>query len=1070
MSTINANVADYLTQIEQLTSTNLQILKTINDSFFTKKNHLFAEVDNTTYVIPSFISLENKINMLQENFENLIKAPETSEAYFNFDGNTRAIEVRKYSHVPDSIVLPTVSSYNIESNDIFKDFLTPVPYINLDLPYLPNDIVEVNVKKIVAKSDSLKTLFKSKLIYTKELKDENGNVIKENGVVKTETLQHNSINETYGNIYKLLLNYTENVDYVEYDTIYKLPVRKNIGTSTYVIESVVSDVIDDDLNELITLKLRNNLNDSSLNNKLTYKLFDDTIEKQLQVGDYLINYDGTGKVMITDIRPATNTITVKVVNGEYLNFLGTDSYDTDSDKDIHDMSKLRFYAAIDFDADKYIKVPLEEDQYVFVAVAALNSRMNVQSSWGTGIVIDTYSLKNNDVKFNTYYNANVKNIGDVLFEMTSMITSPITSLSQDAFERLSALKPGLTSNMLSVMQINKHLNNSSTVKNIRDAYNQKKSAEIQLAEVQTQINTINEQLTSISFDDTNNTRNVYSAQLSSLNNQKNELLTTINNAINSISLNVNSAEIPIENAKYRIRGFYVPNLGTVNDVVANDHVIGIQVQYRYKNTSTELGTATSMTSASGNTTYIYSDWNVMNSFNKSKIAKCVDGIYKYEYEASNEDKNEPSYNQIDIPISQGETVDVRIKVLYDFGQPYINMTSDWSEIVNISFPSEFAADVPVLTIIEENNNDIETNRFTNILETSGTNDHINDKVVDQNITYYHKPDHIASGFYTDERKIIPLKDKLVSMANDIALLKSDIFGIGGNCRVSISIGDDDTIIYSDRENTITLESYNNFSSTTGSYQDGQSSIGSWDLIDVEDKDNKSVNGAYIFQNGIVSTMMNLSISNTGDTALKLYSIFPGNRNVKLNTTSSSYVKKDSYCSGTNDGVWFKYQYGSDVNKLQTQNQFITFRMKDAWTGEEYYKPNADSKSNNIQNSKKIATLAVSDKLGMVVYPYVNTKYGLCVDSDDAKSYLVINPGEEVIIPIFCSFVATNTNTSIKKTISFDLRTSLYGDPVNYSFTVVGKNTASIQDRLALANKRRFWDRFTNTIKYNSTVK
>lgn len=330
MSTIKANIVDYLTQIENLTNTNLQILKTINDSFFTKKNHLYAEVDNTTYVIPSFISLENRINMLQENFENLVKAPETGEAYFNFDGNTRAIEVRKYNHVPDSITIPTVSTYNVEQNDIFKDFMTPVPYINIEIPYIPNDIVEVNVKKIVAKSDALKAAFKAKLMY----------------VSGEETLQHSSVNESYGNIYKMLLNSVEDVDYVEYDTIYKLPIRQNIGTGSYVIESVVSDMIDEDLNELITLKLRG---------KLTYKLFNDTIEKPLQIGDELINYDGTGKVVITDIKTATNTITVKVVNGEYLNFIGTDSYDTNNDTDIHDLSKLRFHAAYDFSSDKYIK-------------------------------------------------------------------------------------------------------------------------------------------------------------------------------------------------------------------------------------------------------------------------------------------------------------------------------------------------------------------------------------------------------------------------------------------------------------------------------------------------------------------------------------------------------------------------------------------------------------------------------------------------------------------------------------------------------------------------------------------
>lgn len=1053
MSTINTNIADYLRQIETLTNTNLQILKTLNDSFYTRKNHLFAEVDNTTYVIPSFISLENKINMLQENFENLVKAPETCEAYFNFDGNTRAIEVRKYSHVPDAITLPTVSSFKIENNDIFKDFMTPVPYINLELPYLPNDIVEVNVKKIVPKSDALKSIFKSKLAYTEDVKDANGNVI------ETVTLYNQSVNSSHGDIYKTLLNYVEDKDYVEYDTIYKLPVRKNIGTAKYVIESVVSDVITDDLDELITLKLRNNLTDTkTYSNKLTYRLFDDTIEKQLQAGDELINFDGTGKVKVVEVKPATSTIVVKVVNGEYLNFLGTDSYDTNNDTDVHDLSKLRFYAAIDFDADKFIKVPLEEDQYVFVAVAAVNSRMNVQSSWGTGILVDTYSLTNGDMKFKTYYDANVKNIGDVLFEMTSMITSPITELSEDNFNSLCSLVPAINKDTLSVMQINKHLNNSDTVKNIRTAYNQKKLSETELSEVQTKIDDINAQLTNISFDDTTGVRSIYTAQLTKLNNRKNELNNAINTAINNISLNVNSAEVPIENAKYRIRGFYIPKLNNVGSIITDDHIIGIKVQYRYKNTSTELGNATSMSGLNGET-YIYSDWNNMNSFNKSKIAKCVDGIYTYKYEDNNENINEPSYNQIDIPISQGESVDIRVKVIYDFGQPYINMTSGWSEIINIPFPDEFAKDVPILTIIEENNNDIETNRFNNILINAGVDSHVNDMITDQNTVYYHKPDNIASGFYTEERRVIPLKDKLLSMSNDIAVLKNDIAGATGNCKVSLSIGDTSTVIYSDRENNITLEPYNSFIETTNAND-----------TETKKADTLSTNGAYTIQNGIVSTMINISISNVGDTAMKLYSVFPGNRNIRLNHTQSSYVKKGAYCNGQSEGIWFKYQHGSDDNKLQTQNQFITFRMTDAWTGAAYYSLNASVKDNNMQNSRTIPIIGQDEKLAMAIYPYVSTKHGLCIDSDDARSYTVINPGETLVVPMYCAFVAKNSNSAIQKTISFDLRTSLYHDPVNYSFTVIGKNTATVQDKLTTSNRKRFWDRLIEPMKYNMTFK
>jgi hypothetical protein len=1044
MSSIKST-ADYLAQIETLTSTNLQILKALNDSFFTKKNHIYAEVDDTTFVIPSFISLENKINMLQENFENLVKAPETSEAYFNFDGNTRAIEVRKYNYTPDSIVMPTVEKYSIDSNDVFKDFMTPVPYINLDLPELPNDIVEINVKKIVPKSDILKETFGNLLSYI--TKDDNGNDI---------VNYHISSNVSYADVYKLLLNYKEDVDFIEYDTIYKLPIRKNIGNATYVIESVISDIIDDDLNEIITLKLRNNLTDSKYTNKLTYKLFNETIEKSLQVGDELVNFDGTGKVVITEVKPISNTISVKVVNGEYLNFLGTDTYDTDSDKDIHDLSKLRFYSPVDYASDKFIKIPLEEDKYVFIAAAPLNSRMNVQSSWGKGVIINTHKLTNSIDKtpFKTYYDANVKNIGDVLFEMTSMITSPITKLSQDEFERLTSYKPVISENNLNVMQINKHLNNSDTVKNIRDAYNQKKLAESELNDVQKSILDINTQLSSISFDNGDGMKALYNAQLSKLNEKKNELTTVINNAIKSISLSVNSAEIPIENAKYRIRGFYVPDN-------YKDNVIGIKVQYRYKNTSTELGNATSINGESGEA-YIYSDWNNLNTFNRSKIAKCENGNYNYSYELPNEDKNEPSYNQIDIPISQGESVDIRLKLLYDFGQPYINVTSDWSDIINIKFPDEFAKDVPVLTIIEENNNDIETNRFNTILEDSGVNVHIKDSIIDQNIIYYHKPDNIASGFYTSERRIIPLKDKLLSLSNDIAEIKSSVLGTTGTYRISVSVGNNDNTIYSDRDNNIIFEAYNSFSDVTTIKNENGNIEGSVSNIDA----------AYTFNNKIVSVMANIHIINTGDTTMKLYSLFPGNRNVKLNNTTAKCFKKSDYCNNTNEGIWFKYQNGSDVNKLQTQNQFITFRMNDPWTGKEFYKSNADAYSDNIQDSTKIDNVNSDQEIAMVVYPYVSTKHGLCIDSDDARSYLIINPGEEIIVPLYCEYKVSKPNSLINKTISFDLRTSLYNDPVNYTFTLTAKNTTTVSDKLTLLNKNNIWNRLTKSAstKHITTIK
>ena len=68
-----ASVTEYLNRLQNLTETNLEILQAINDSFFSKKDHLSVNINNTTYAIPSFLSLENKINYLKENFENLMR-------------------------------------------------------------------------------------------------------------------------------------------------------------------------------------------------------------------------------------------------------------------------------------------------------------------------------------------------------------------------------------------------------------------------------------------------------------------------------------------------------------------------------------------------------------------------------------------------------------------------------------------------------------------------------------------------------------------------------------------------------------------------------------------------------------------------------------------------------------------------------------------------------------------------------------------------------------------------------------------------------------------------------------
>lgn len=1041
-----ASVTEYLNRLQNLTETNLEILQAINDSFFSKKDHLSVNINNTTYAIPSFLSLENKINYLKENFENLVHAPETGEAYFTFDGNSRAIQVRSYIQTPPGLVLPNVSNFQISKNDIFKDFLTPIPHITLSLSTLPNDITSVVVKKIIPRNNALLSFFQNKV----------GDNI--------------SISQSFSDLYKILLNYKKGEDYIEYDTIQKMPIRKNIGNSTYVIQTIIKDEVDTNLDNYITIKLRNNLEDP-YSNTLTYKLFDETIEKNLSVGDELVTFDGSAKMVITELRPNTNVITVKVLNGEYLNLV-----ESKDDDQISDLSKLRFYSPIDFDEDKYIQIPLEEDQYIFVSVAALNDRMNIQSPWGTGLMLNVYGLKNGEESFQTYYRENVKNIGDILYEITSMMDNNLTKFSKEEFSRLVSIKPIINKSDLLVHQINKHLNDSESIKNIRTLYSQKKEYQNKLNEIQEQITIKNDELATISFDDTTNMRSIYVSQLTNLVSQKNELINVINKTIDEISVAANNSEIPIENAKYRIRGFFntVGFLKSIGKEFINEHVKGIQVQYRYKNHDSVQGNALSI-----NDSFIFSDWNNLSTFQKVKTATYKDG-YKFKLEEDNYNINEPSYNQIDIPISQGESVDIRLRIEFDYGSPFVQITSDWSDIVNIEFPDEFLKDVQITSILTENKLDLENNRFNDIINDKGIPNHIDDKVQDQDMIYFHKPENISSGFYTTERRIIPLKDKLSAMDATIIALQDEILGSqSDNISVSVMNGENSYALNPYQVNNISVAAYDVFSKTDDNTQEENDEV---------------IDGNYVYKDKIVTVVLNIALTNTSDHTVKLYSMFPGSRSLTINELANiksgldiyDYVGDSKRELDDEDekfepkyGVWLNYfEDNEDKLSLQTANQFITFRIKDINDGTPYYVKNKWSQSGKTLSLEKDNTKYTSKKPGgdlAFMYPKIQDKYSLCLDSDNIGSYMTLSPGTIILIPIVFEYRIENQNTkSISKTMSFDLRTSLYKDPITYTFRVTAKHSSTAQDKAVAAGKNKVYNALKNgvsgLVKYKAIFK
>lgn len=1040
------SVQDALIQLIKLTQTNLEILQGINDSFLTTSLTVTVSTeDEGSYVIPSFLSLENKLNALQEDFDNLVQGAKCGEVWMNLDGSSRVLAVRSYQSAPIELDLdPSLSTFESENNYIFKDFLSPKPYITFLVQDLPNDITEVLIKKVIPKSDTLKEIFASYL-----------------GGESSTTI---AVEQTWADLYKVLSIYKEGTDYEVYDTRQYLPIRQNVGTGSYVIKEITSDTVSEDLEEFITLTIRTDVESPYLST-LYYTLFDGTISKALAVGDRLTTWDGSAMLEIESISSSSATLTLKVLNDEYLNLTTSDEGDTE----ISDYAVLRFFSPADFDDDKYVKVTLEEDQYIFTAIAGLNSRLNVQAGWGTGLIINTYLLTNGDGTLYENYYTSVSNIGDLLYDITAMFSSEsVTHLSQDEYDSIKNLSPSTDYFNLSVIQVNSHLDNSETVKTIRTAYAEKKILETQLSELNSKIDEITAILAEISFSDTSGQRTIYTSQLSEYNTQKTELEASITTAIDEISQAANNSTIPIENAKYRIRGYYDISPYT-DDMTIKD----IEVWYRYKNLDESTGTATTI----GDDGFIFSDWNVYSGPKNYRTGILEDGSWTWSLnENSPEDDiliNVPHFNQIDIPITQGETVDIRVRFIYEMGQPFVEIKSGWSEILNVEFPDEYLQNVEVLDIIEENNNDITTNKFNNILDEVGITDHIDDSIVDQDITYFHNPENISSGFYTSERRIIPLKDKLESMDLDITSILDIVNGTSATAfTVTISNGDTSYTLTPYLITNIVTPAYSSLSTDSDYISSGVYNINYF---------SNTESSTYTF----ISTYFNINITNNTEHSLRLFSMFPGDYTMSLNDMSESKMKfdKDDYTytdSSSDYGIPLGYTDDSGNLTFETQkaNQFITFRHTNAGTGESFYNISdilTSTALNAFYNEDEAENITLSTYTSepsssmMTALPYLSSQYSLALYQDTSSKYITIASSETVTIPILVEvYIDSSTDeTTMQRMIGFDLRPSLYEDPIPYFFKIICKNNNTSNDLISISSKTQLK---TTLVKYNTTVK
>ena len=180
--------------------------------------------------------------------------------------------------------------------------------------------------------------------------------------------------------------------------------------------------------------------------------------------------------------------------------------------------------------------------------------------------------------------------------------------------------------------------------------------------------------------------------------------------------------------KYRIRGFFsIPEpKGT-----PPQQVVQFEYAYRYlklDNTGISLNTFEHVDPSTGQIVRgTFTDWTIVSSPIKKKVYDTTTETYIW-IEEDIADGETVNINQVDVPITKGEKVELKIRSISEAGWPLNPLKSEWSSTVVIEFPSNLEGSDQVVNILEDAAADEEAIKLDETLNSAGVYTHLNDSV------------------------------------------------------------------------------------------------------------------------------------------------------------------------------------------------------------------------------------------------------------------------------------------------------------------------------------------------------
>jgi hypothetical protein len=874
MNQSDNSLHDVLQELMRTHANSLEILTKFSEAFTSSRDSISVNISTsegqtTTYQIPSIGFLQSELKRLEENIKGLSGLDVGSATLRLEDGTYKRVVATNNNIEPNRIgTIRVPSNFNRRNNWFFDNFINPMLVVSFDVSeYVNSDVRSVWYRRVIVNTDT----DDKKQIFDANIKGRND--------IEYETLM-------------IYLNGRGINHFVDEDE-YKFPPSISQYTGTFdVITILTTDTTQSGNSRLYRL------------NKLTYtdNLSPTVDTETLKIGD-ILSTRGGARYRVDEVSKIDSSVRLTLTSGFELITIGTDV----------------LYLVSDLLTLRKVEVSVGYDERQVIFFRPINSTTSVASTkWSPGVAIYSNDLRirtaDSEMGLEDYYKRYCIDFGTQLLDLSKNRSVPkILGLKPDA--------PLLRTEDFKVVIANEHKIQSSDSEVLRQKLSEKNRLASEIQQLDSAIAKTKEEFSTTNFRTAFDKR-VVSNKLKNLIDQKNNLSNLYSTTVRELSA-ISTTDGVSDAPKYRIRGFFPIPSPKIEGKSGVQNVIQFIVQYRYLRTD---GTASGpksfeFTDSSGNKSKgYYSEWNEY----LSPVRKQIYDEITQKFSWANENVNDPdavNINQVDIPITPNEKVEIRVASVSEAGYPNNPLKSDYSSSVIISFPPELIQ-TSEKTLLQETQLELNKVQVLEDLNSKGLDVVLNSVFTQGDQTFVAKGDVVASGFVNTTGTAVSVYDKFKEMEQRMQTLQE---------LVTAEKGKLDVYLLDENNNRYTLSNGGFLELNAGYYSEI-----------VQQYPESQRKGA------IVTAKYCIVLENLNSTPLELITRFPGGINQRL-----------SFLYGSNNSEYFNRNYHlatvlyNDVatDKLtrtspywltpfmsqQTPSQFLYLRGKALGLTEELYK-------------------------------------------------------------------------------------------------------------------------------------